>query len=569
MKKSFYVFFIISSTLFAQQINDSTLLDKYHQLAFSYTYQSKDLDSAYFFIRKAEPLIGTTDDERLAVYYDLKGKYFMQRSNLDSAKVYFNKGTALYEKLRDKEGLANHHNSLSVIAINESDYEEGIKQSLKSLHFKEEIGPKEHTFPQEYNLGMLYLFIKNYNRSKFYLKSSLEKTTKIGDSLWSSTTSGALCNLYLKEKKLDSANLYLEKLRLFKNKILSKNDNYYFFKGQIALAKEHNKEAIQYFNVSLVKENAGTALVHTRMATAYLKLEKPEIAIEHLKISDSLLIGKKPSPTIRTKDSLLYEAYEMLGKTKEAIPYFKKYKEAQQNTLSLKKIHAVSDLERSEAIEKREQIIANKDNEIQHYLNNNIGLIIGIVLIVFISGLLLWKSYQRRKVLHQEKLFIEAQYEIVNKENIAIHEKLLKVAERLNKKEDKLAKPRYHKSSLDQEQREDYMNKILAFMQERKPYLDTELTQRILSEQLNIATHHLSEVLNISFGKNFYNFINLYRVEEAKRIISNDTENPTMLAVAYDAGFNSKASFNRVFKDITGVTPSTFKEQHNALTENI
>ena len=119
---------------------------------------------------------------------------------------------------------------------------------------------------------------------------------------------------------------------------------------------------------------------------------------------------------------------------------------------------------------------------------------------------------------------------------------------------------KYKKSSLTTEQREDHVKELLDYMQEQQPYLNPEITPQEIATALNISKHHLSEVLSINLGLNFYGFMNLYRVEKAKEIISNDTDNLTMLAIAFDSGFNSKTSFNRAFKEIVGVTPSIFRE---------
>ncbi len=78
---------------------------------------------------------------------------------------------------------------------------------------------------------------------------------------------------------------------------------------------------------------------------------------------------------------------------------------------------------------------------------------------------------------------------------------------------------------------------------------------------LELGTHpnYLSQIINEKEGKSFYDFVNSFRVEEFKRLVK-DSKNKqfTLLALAYDCGFNSKSSFNRYFKKNTGKTPSEF-----------
>ena len=97
------------------------------------------------------------------------------------------------------------------------------------------------------------------------------------------------------------------------------------------------------------------------------------------------------------------------------------------------------------------------------------------------------------------------------------------------------------------------------YMQEHKPYLDGNLTLFELSKQIEFAPSQLSAIINQQGKSNFFDFINTYRVEEVKERIQNkEYLTKTLLAIAYDSGFNSKASFNRVFKNMTGMTPREF-----------
>src|SRR5690554_286587 len=104
-------------------------------------------------------------------------------------------------------------------------------------------------------------------------------------------------------------------------------------------------------------------------------------------------------------------------------------------------------------------------------------------------------------------------------------------------------------------------NKVGQFMTANRPYLNPDLTLPKLAEDLNVSTHHLSQVINEMHGKNFFNFINKYRVAEVKRKIEDPKyKNYSLLGIAFESGFNSKSAFNRVFKNITGTTPSRYRD---------
>jgi AraC-like DNA-binding protein len=93
----------------------------------------------------------------------------------------------------------------------------------------------------------------------------------------------------------------------------------------------------------------------------------------------------------------------------------------------------------------------------------------------------------------------------------------------------------------------------------QKPYLEPDLTLPKLADMMQMTTHELSGLINNGFQKNFYHFINGYRIEECKRFLEDSKEDSVnMLGIAYDSGFNSKTTFNTAFKAYTGVSPTEY-----------
>ena len=96
-------------------------------------------------------------------------------------------------------------------------------------------------------------------------------------------------------------------------------------------------------------------------------------------------------------------------------------------------------------------------------------------------------------------------------------------------------------------------------MKTERLYLNGELTAQELAQQLGVTPNHLSQVINQVEGKNFFDFVNSYRIEEVKnRMADSRSKSMTLLALALESGFNSKTSFNMVFKKMTGQTPSQY-----------
>ncbi|HMH44251.1 MAG TPA: helix-turn-helix domain-containing protein [Pyrinomonadaceae bacterium] len=129
---------------------------------------------------------------------------------------------------------------------------------------------------------------------------------------------------------------------------------------------------------------------------------------------------------------------------------------------------------------------------------------------------------------------------------------------------DELSARKYEKSTLTPERSERYLDKLLSFMKQEQPFTDGDLTIQKLAEKLAIPAHHLSQTINERLGQTFSDFINSYRVEEAKRkLLDPALKHLSVLGIAEEVGFNSKSSFNSVFKKHTNMTPSEFRTAGN------
>jgi AraC-like DNA-binding protein len=123
---------------------------------------------------------------------------------------------------------------------------------------------------------------------------------------------------------------------------------------------------------------------------------------------------------------------------------------------------------------------------------------------------------------------------------------------------------KYERSTLTPERSERYLKKLLQMMETEKPYTDGDLTIQKLAEKLMVSPQHLSQTINERLNQTFSEFINIYRVEEAKRLLLHaKKKHYSILAIAEEVGFNSKSSFNAVFKKHTSSTPSEFRKAAN------
>lgn len=108
----------------------------------------------------------------------------------------------------------------------------------------------------------------------------------------------------------------------------------------------------------------------------------------------------------------------------------------------------------------------------------------------------------------------------------------------------------------------DSIKKLSLYMEREKPYLDFDLTLQKLSFQICIPEKKLSSLINHDLGQHFFDFINEYRINEAKSILENPTKHDlTVLEILYEVGFNSKSSFYTAFKKMTNQTPIQYRKK--------
>jgi AraC-like DNA-binding protein len=119
-------------------------------------------------------------------------------------------------------------------------------------------------------------------------------------------------------------------------------------------------------------------------------------------------------------------------------------------------------------------------------------------------------------------------------------------------------KKKYEKSTLTPAKAEAYYQKLLQVMANEKPHRQRDLSLPKLAQRLSMSTHHLSQIINERLQQNFFEFVNKYRIEEAKSMLLEKT-NINVAEIGFEAGFSSVSAFNTAFKKYTGMSPAQFR----------
>lgn len=111
---------------------------------------------------------------------------------------------------------------------------------------------------------------------------------------------------------------------------------------------------------------------------------------------------------------------------------------------------------------------------------------------------------------------------------------------------------------------DEHYQRLLVLMKEEELFRNSNLNMDMLSKSIGLSKGYVSQIINTKEGKNFFDFVNSYRVEDVKQKLSDSSfDHYNILGIALDAGFKSKSTFNSVFKKMCGETPSQFKRDKN------
>ncbi|MBQ4822333.1 helix-turn-helix domain-containing protein [Aquimarina sp. MMG016] len=108
--------------------------------------------------------------------------------------------------------------------------------------------------------------------------------------------------------------------------------------------------------------------------------------------------------------------------------------------------------------------------------------------------------------------------------------------------------------------KDEFYRKLISHINTKKPYLNNDLRLVQLADEIGFSSHMLSKLINEKANKNFNQFINEYRLEEAKKLLLEDAE-ASIKTIYFDVGFNNKATFNNAFKNKFKCTPSEYKKK--------
>ena len=365
------------------------------------------------------------------------------------------------------------------------------------------------------NYAGIYIKKRDFKKALELNRKAIFNFEKINNKHYLAYTNNNIAEIFFNSGIMDSAEIYvnysLNYANLSNNKIAFANANHLL--GKISENKGVYDEAIRYFKESS-KENVVETLIenYSKLSEIYSLISFPDSAIKYLKMRNDL------------KDSVFSANTQRL-----VIDTQIKY-DVQQK---------VRELELSQ----------NKNENLEQELDQVKNRSLIFVLIGFVTlGIVLF--YYRNKTLE----FVQRVMPDSN-DGFADRRKYKKVIQAIENSPTLSEKQKWSEDEISK----NIINKLERLMLEEKIFMNADISQIEIAKRLNTNTTYLSRTINLKYNLNFSAYINLYRIEEAKKIILNDKNKTySFEGIANTVGFSSKSAFYNAFKKFTGKTPSEF-----------
>jgi tetratricopeptide (TPR) repeat protein/AraC-like DNA-binding protein len=607
---SVLIFFSIYATVSGQQNPDADkqrfdILDKKNELTkkesremlnISDRAQNHDIDLSLQYLSRARKHYEKQKDyfylteyaEKISLVYMIKGepekgmsivnelfeKYEDEFSDEETVKVLIlkvrflehmdrgNECLALIDKLLPKTDNENFRAALYTfrggIKMNKSNYEEAATNYYKALRIYEKINSTPNIITINNRLGLLNDELDDEEKALGYYKQALKLALELKSEKDLAPLYLNMANTYQQMDSIDKAFLYYDKNLELVKKTNNQPDiaRNYLNRGTLYLKIENYSKAFEYFEKSLKICNEfgiGIGKMHNflNIGKAYNETRQYGKAISALDsaVYYAKLLGARDS------ESFIYsrysEAYNNMGNSAKALAFYTKFHELESEILNENNQKAIAELEIKYKSEIKDQKIEQINEKLATEKAENKTIILSALSVVLITGLIIFFLIYRNKTLRR---LYERNIELMKSVQLITSEaEASEKAESKNKNEDNLKK---------------VFDRLLVALEKDKIYTDPMLSLSDTATLINSNDKYVSSAIAEYANMNYSNFINFYRVNEAKRLIYKN-EHTNLNEVMAICGFNSRTTFYNAFTKHTGMSAKQFREMgKNVYAEN-
>lgn len=475
----------------------------------------------------------------IAEFYNATGDYVKVINQLE----------AILPDVKDSYLIAGALSTLGIANNNLGRYGVAIKQYLEAIPYYKELNRSDRLAEVFNRLGMVYYYLEEHETAISYYQQNLEIAEELGDVHMLGNIYINIGAAYKTSGKIDEALLFYEKgiemAEQTGNIVDMARVNMNI--ANLYAELEHFDEALRYYNESLTlseesgiqygilinQYNIGNLLFDTG------QFEESEKA--YLAAYDLMNRENHPHQMLRITERMS-QLYEVTGEYEQAYLFLKTFKEINSDIFDAEKLQIAGDLRAEYETELKEQELVLADTIINEKNAENRFLIL-LVLSLAVASIFKITYYHKRNQylieLYSRNLEVIRSLGI-DRDSIRNHDK--------KTSEDEVESDRLH---------ELYMQ-IKPLLTEEKVYRDPDISLSKLAEMVGSNRKYVSEAILITTDLNFNNFINFYRINEAKTMILKGED--SISEVQYACGFNSRSTFYTAFKKFTGMSPSEFRK---------
>lgn len=489
----------------------------------------RNVDSSMYFARKSLSLITMTRDSMLISEGWKAISYACNNSGkLDTALIYIQLLYKYAERHKDEKQMRNALTSIAAIQSQNKKYQEALILYRKSAGLTIKIGDSTNYGASNFNLGLTFLNLRQFDSSIFYLDKALgyAKHFQLPDQLV--YIYGTLADCYLEMNNEKERKKYL----LLANQEAERIGNKQF----LAMGYSH------LASCALRENNYSEVVAYGDKALKLLK--------------------EQPYPVLKIKiDSMMCVAYKGKGMYAQALGYLESFNNEQEKFRSIREEEMLQQLTMSLKVKEKDLTIANQQLEITGKKRKievlSLVLILIAMLVIGLSVYILQKREFHRQLYGKEKELDKLQADIQNwltwkEEQTTLSDKQ---GENQVLPSEKMLKQDSGTAQLA------LFNELRDIFTTDKLYLDPELNLKMVVKLLGTNKKYLNQALSGNTDANFRSFINRYRIDEAKKIMETfvrEGKEVNLADLPGLSGFNSVVSFYRAFNAVTGLTPKNY-----------
>ena len=547
--------------------NDSLIAAFYHTKAWLYDYYEEWNKSKESYYSAAEYYEAINDTINIAKCYINTGATEYYYGNYAKALDDYN--ISLYNFLLSKqtENAAKCFNNIALVYKSQGNYTGAIKTYLKSLRLKEIINDRSGLAYTYQNIGVLFWEQENYDEAlnNYHLASDI--FMELNDTVSMGNIFVNIGLIYKQKKDTATANKYynraisLLEITNYKEGLASALLN----KGVIIDESGDIKNSEVFFLKSLklyeqIGFNTGIMVSKVSLSRIYSMRGEHNKSLKYA--SEAIKIANKCNSLKYLSDLyfILSKNYINMHQYKHAYDFLNKYHTIRDSIFTLEKNKQINEIKTKYETEKKEIRIDLLEKEakisnLELYEKNKSLVTISIILILTLcfSVFLLKLFIQKRKA-----------YITLVEHNIELAINDIEAEKKLKENNfrpiiDLTSKKKQADSQLNEKLKKELLEDIIILMEEEKFFLNSQFTISDFAKSLKTNRYYISQIINEHFKTNFNNFVNEYRVKEARKLlISDEYKNLSIEGIALTVGFHSRATFNSAFKKFAGVTPSFF-----------